>query len=189
MPDVRLVASLRNPVDRAYSTYWHALRLGAVRKSLTFPEFIEREARDFGSGWATAVADGCYSTQLRRYYRQFRHDQILVVLFEDLIRDPASTMTRIMRHITPGSDSEFTGQFPHSNPAHLRFVPRLSRRILNPRGKPPRPMPGVRRLLMRRREAMPPMDAHVRAMLTDLYRPWNRELESMIDRPLTEWGV
>jgi len=188
-PNVRLIASLRNPVDRAYSAYWHAIRFGVVKKSLTFAQFIEREARDFGDGWTTAVGDGCYSTQLQCYYQHFDREQLLVVLFDDLIRDPGSTMTRVIRHINPASDVEFTWKFPHSNPAHLRFAPRLARRILNPRGKPARPLPGLRRMLMRERQAMPPIEPHVRAMLTDLYRPWNRELESMIERPLAGWGT
>ena len=41
LPDVKLIFILRNPVDRAYSHYWHEVKLGV--EYLPFEEAIKRE--------------------------------------------------------------------------------------------------------------------------------------------------
>lgn len=188
-PDIRLIASLRNPVDRAYSSFWHARRFGIVPRSMGFAEFIERDTRDFGSEWTGVVSDGCYSTQILRYLLHFRREQLCIVLFDDLIRNPDTTMRDITRHISPADVPDDGRPFPHKNSAHTRHLPRLSRRLLNPYGRAPRSFPWLRRLLIRRDEVIQPMDPAVRGMLTEIYRPWNRELETLLDRSLAEWGT
>lgn len=188
-PETRLIASLRNPVDRAYSAYWHARRFGIVPRSVDFAEFVERDTREFGAEWTDVIGDGCYSRQLRCYLRQFRGDQVHVLLFDDLIDDSASAMTGIIRHIHPSDEHGYREAFPHVNPGHTRYLPRLSRRILNPRGKAPRSLPWARRILVRRDEVAPPMDPKVRGMLTEIYRPWNRDLEALIGRSMAAWGT
>lgn len=46
LPDVRVIALLRDPVERAYSHYWHNRRLGT--ESLSFPEALAMEAERIG---------------------------------------------------------------------------------------------------------------------------------------------
>ncbi len=41
MPDVKLIALLRNPVDRTYSHYQHKVRVG--KETLSFQEALEQE--------------------------------------------------------------------------------------------------------------------------------------------------
>lgn len=189
VPNVRLVATLRNPVDRAYSAFWHARRFGSVPQSMSFAEFVERDTREYGAEWTRVVSHGCYSTQLSRYLLYFRREQLCVVLFDDLIRNSEETLRVITRHISAAEVRDDGRPFPHMNAAHTRHLPRLSRRLLNPRGRAPRSLPWLRSLLVRRNQEMPPMDPAIRGMLTDIYRPWNRELETLLDRSLAAWGT
>lgn len=97
LPHVKMIFLLRNPVDRAYSHYWHmrrkALELrsfeGAVRTSrpmrfLHGPEYLER---------------GMYARQLQYWFKIFGRDQILVIKGEDMKKDPQSVLKIVFNFI------------------------------------------------------------------------------------------
>ena len=72
LPDVRLVALLRDPVERAYSQYWHNVRAG--RHAVSF----ERTLR---TNPAALLPQGFYAEQLQRYQGFLDAGQMLVVFF------------------------------------------------------------------------------------------------------------
>ena len=72
LPDTKLIAILRNPVDRAYSQY--GLSVKKAGETGTFTDFIERSP--------DAFAKGLYHHQLQRYYDLFPPENILVLIFE-----------------------------------------------------------------------------------------------------------
>jgi hypothetical protein len=78
LPDVQLIFLLRDPVDRAYSHYWHLLRTGRATHRF-------RDALQYGR--ATLLTRGFYRQQLERYFDHFPREQITVLLFEDFIQD------------------------------------------------------------------------------------------------------
>jgi hypothetical protein len=188
-PTVRLVVSLRNPVDRAYSAYWHAKRIGAISRSVQFEEVLERDVREFGSDWTTIISQGCYSTQLQRYLRYFASEQIKVLLFDDLLQDAPAAMSALLEHIgleTALEQMHSSEPFPHANAAQTWRLPRVTHKLMNRYRHHPQLAPLIRRTLTTPM-APPPMRAETRAQLTDLYRPWNRELEAMLGRSLAAW--
>lgn len=110
IPDARLIAILRNPVDRAFSHYQHEVSLG--RESLSFEEAIEREnermrgetermLRDptyFSHSWwnYTYLARGRYAEQLERWFAAFPRERVLVLLTDELADDSAATYRRVL---------------------------------------------------------------------------------------------
>jgi hypothetical protein len=109
LPQVKLIAMLRDPVARALSHYQHEVRGG--RESLSFAEAIEQEA-----GRLTGEEErlrrepqyyswnhhrygytrrGLYLEQLRRWLAHFPRSQLLVLQSEALFRDPAGIMARV----------------------------------------------------------------------------------------------
>lgn len=76
VPQARLIALLRNPVDRAYSYYHMMLR--NTRLTLTFDEAIE--AKDY---WGWVFERGIYVDQLLRWSKFFNKEQVLVLKSED----------------------------------------------------------------------------------------------------------
>ena len=114
IPQARLIALLRNPVNRAYSQYRHLVRAG--RETRTFEEAVEAEmARlllDEGSeqppeGEAHAgLADeeirrgylsrGVYVDQLVRWSRFFGREQMLVLKSEDFFERPSETLKPVL---------------------------------------------------------------------------------------------
>lgn len=77
-PDVRVMVSLRDPVDRAFSSFLYAGRHGMAAPTLRAE--VERDPK--------LVEEGRYGTQLRRYLDHFPREQIHVALFDDLEADP-----------------------------------------------------------------------------------------------------
>jgi sulfotransferase family protein len=126
MPRARLIAVLRNPVDRAFSHYQHEVALG--REPLTFEDALdaedermrgelERIARDpayFSHAWwnHTYVSRGRYAEQLERWYASFAREQVLVLLSDELSQEPDETYARAL---------DFLGVRPH----RLSSFPRI----------------------------------------------------------------
>jgi hypothetical protein len=106
VPEARLIALLRNPVDRAYSDYQQVVRKG--RQTLTFEEAIERErGRPLGGEDETFdhearvnlaarnhgyLSKGIYVDQLMRWAEFFPREQILALKSEDFFDNPKQTL-------------------------------------------------------------------------------------------------
>ena len=86
-PDAKIVAVLRNPVDRAYSQYRNAIKAGEIRNSVTFREFVENDK--------TAIGQGLYSIQLQKYFDRFEKKNILVLIYEDSKNSPEDFIKRV----------------------------------------------------------------------------------------------
>jgi len=85
IPKAKLIISLRNPVDRAYSAY--KLLSTRVYKDISFDEaFWQKD-------YIRKV--GFYYNHLRRLYELFPEDQILVILYDDILSSPKKILTNM----------------------------------------------------------------------------------------------
>jgi sulfotransferase family protein len=164
VPGAKLIALVRNPVDRAYSQYQHEVALG--REPLTFEDALaaeeertrgeaERLAADpraFSRAWwdYTYAARGRYAEQLERWLTVFPREQLLVVATEELGERPAETYASILA---------FLGAAPHE----LEDYPRVFDRDYEP------------------------MQPETRAALAASFAEPNRRLEALLGRSLG-WG-
>ncbi len=78
LPDVRLMVTLRDPADRAFSSYLYMLKHGIAPGS--FLEALETRPE--------LLDHGRYATALRQYLDRFRRSRIHVAVFDDLADDP-----------------------------------------------------------------------------------------------------
>jgi hypothetical protein len=129
VPEARLVALVRNPVDRALSHYHHEVALG--REPLSFEDALaaeeerlrgeeERLAADPGyfsrAWWSHAYkARGRYAEQLERWLAVFPREQLLILPSEDLGAEPERTHARVL---------DFLGAAPHRLDAYPRVYER-----------------------------------------------------------------
>lgn len=100
IPNAKLIAILRNPVDRAYSAYMHAIR--DDRETLDFEKALEAEQHRIAEGWEYLwhyQAIGRYAEQLEHYYALFPSEQIQVHLYDDLQTKPESLLQDIFRFL------------------------------------------------------------------------------------------
>lgn len=112
MPEVKLIALLRNPIDRSHSHYHHEVRLGC--ETLTFSEALEKEEERLknslneisgGNGGSFAhkhfsyKARGAYADQLSGWFRYFPRQQFLIIKSEDMYNDAEKVFADIFRFL------------------------------------------------------------------------------------------
>ena len=92
LPDVRLIAVLRDPVARAISGYHHAVRVGDETRSIEValdPSAVDEPAPEPDAAWYDApdcplrlhgyLARGRYAEQLERWFAVYPREQVLVI--------------------------------------------------------------------------------------------------------------
>ena len=157
VPDAKLVALLRDPVDRAYSQYQHEVALG--REPLSFEDALAAEddrtrgevdrlladPRAFSRAWwgHTYAARGLYAEQLERWLAFFPREQLLVVTTDELGERPGEAYASILA---------FLGAPPHE----LDDYPRVFDRDYAP------------------------MEPHTRVALAARFAEPNRRLEALL---------
>ena len=196
LPDVKLIFLLRHPTERAYSNFNHDYRDGRYPYDMSFSDFIRSPDRD-GRG---IIMAGYYDVHLERFRRYFSDEQMLLLLTDDLRRDPKGTFRKTFA---------FLGVDPEFEPIHeerknvswwvgdlglLRGLDRAWRPIKRLCGWSPvqsawKGSRHFRRLFWDRESRPPEMALQDRAYLDALYRPHIERLAIQIGRPLTEWGL
>lgn len=210
VPDAKLIVTLRNPVDRAYSHWWLKYCDGnenrpfadALRENISR---IEAGCRFEGENGAKLWCDnlnparggtsftvyvdmGYYAEQLARYLELFPPRQIKILLFEDLCRDSLQVARELWQFLE--LDPELGS--PDDNTYSVSLSPSLKslvwffrasglRKIIPPRVR------GRIRAAAARRVTVPPMDPETRDWLREHYKPHILELERLIERDLSHW--
>ena len=193
LPSVKLVAVLRNPVERAFSDYLMYRRDG-VEPEADFGRALDRQdarrRRGEPTGWY--VETGFYGRQLARYLNAFPREQVDVHLFEDLVRDPDGTMGAIFTFL--GVEPVHLRSVDQYNASGVPRSPLLaaalrSRRWIGPPLKkvlPERLRPAVERFVQRGLDR-PSLAPEHRARLVDTYGDDVHLLERLIGRDLSSW--
>ncbi|MFC1495140.1 sulfotransferase [Thermodesulfobacteriota bacterium] len=107
IPDAKLIAILRNPVDRAYSGFLHFVR-DDLEPLTDFAQALQEEEVRIRNNWLPGYhykEMGFYYTQLKRYYARFDHSRIKIYLYEDFKTGPLSVLRNIFRFLRV--DEEF----------------------------------------------------------------------------------
>jgi hypothetical protein len=183
LPDVRLIASLRSPADRAYSCW-----VGSFQGGLE----TEPAAVAIRPG-SVYFERGFYRERLEPYFELFPRERIRIVLFEDLVRDAAAVMAGIYEFL--GVDARFVPEVSRRhNAGRVPRNPRINRvwqamRRLQPRNfQAPRTLVRWhRRLLDRASTPAPPPDPALRSRLLEVYRDEVDRMEALLGRDLDEW--
>jgi hypothetical protein len=211
VPDARLFASLRNPIDQVYSLYWHRQRQNFhqwhLEPALEIDSF-EKALDVFGD----KLLDPCrHYSNLQRWLQHFDRSQLRVLLLDDIKEDAGREIAKLYEH---------TGVDPSFRPDSMQDTGRSARRGTSPRGPlierarqvlyhvltryayhPLKRAIGqytadriketlrLRQVMERlfRRDGYPEMDPDVRARLRSEFEDEIRGLESLLDRDLSHW--
>lgn len=90
-PYAKLIAIVRNPIDRAYSQYRNAIKAGEISKNTTFSHYAADEP--------SVIEQGCYAKQLARYFDYDSRDELLVLVYEDIEKDPLAFIKQVYEHL------------------------------------------------------------------------------------------
>ncbi len=191
LPQVRLVAVLREPVSRLYSHY--CMNVQHQLEPLSLLEALEAEPQRIAAGWGWDwhyVAVSSYANQVRRYFDLFDRQQIKIFLHDDFVARPLEVFQEICRHI--GVDSSFTPDMSERGKVAQRprvlsidrwlHWPSRSRRVIE-RALPRRLWrPAFARLRQWNSRPAPRLDPKVRAELAPRFRDDIQQLEDLLGR-------
>jgi hypothetical protein len=217
VPNARLVAILRHPVERAYSHFLHLIRDG-VEPLTDFSQALEAEEERARDNWEYRWRYkelGFYSVQLKNYFDIFDRKQMKIYLYEDFDADPKSVLSDIYRFL--GVDDTFvadtsvrynTSGVPRSKFVHalLSKLQKATRATFDRAPQqvsgPHAPLP--RRLgksflvektrhfgigLKNRNLVKPQLAPEVRQQLLEDYRDDILTLQELIQRDLSGWLI
>lgn len=112
IPQARLIAILRNPVDRAYSSFM--MLRGEGREPLAdFRRALREEPLRLAQGWSPGWAytqRGFYAESIRIYRSFFPAEQMRFFLYEDLERRPRELFDLIFQFLGVDSFQPDTGR-------------------------------------------------------------------------------
>ena len=181
IPNVKLIVTLRDPVERAYSQYWDNRR--QLAEGRTFGALLDGPQHQvFNPDRKNYFTRGLYSVYLERYLALFPREQLLIIQFDELKTDPDQVYRRCFEFI--GVDPDAMGDEPHAI-ANVRSV--FANPLYNFVFKRPAlaaKLPSFIKRLLRWGPEIPytpePIEADVEARLRDYYAPYDRALESIL---------
>ena len=202
VPEAKVIAILRNPADRAYSAFLHAVHIGKEPRTDFAQALLEEENR-IRENWHYTFhyrSRGFYYAQLRRYYEVFGREKIEIWLYEDLQKDPAGVAQSIFRFL--GVDDAFipdtsskhnTSGVPKSTIARatIRTMDTIASAFLETFTSASKVYPLLSKMrhgVQSRIVAKPPaLDPKTRAELIGGYREDILKLQELIGRDLSTW--
>jgi hypothetical protein len=186
LPDAKLVAQLRNPVERAYSHYCMMYRRGEVDRH------IEAYLDPRNSTDQRLISGGFYCRQLRAYYDRFPSERLLVTFYETIEARPQQQLSTVRAFLgLPAGEA--------SEPIRVKVKDKTT----------PMLRPGLRRLLRPMKPVVAPFRDNryfrklhsafateisyspfpdeIRHRLIDHYAPDVEALGQMVGRDLSGW--
>ena len=105
LPNVKIIAIFRNPVDRAYSNYNLGLRMNTEKS--TFEETIDEEIeflennsfRDSIERRRSYVTKGIYEKQIKSWFDVFPRKQIHILSTEEMQQNPQDELLKIFKFL------------------------------------------------------------------------------------------
>ena len=109
IPNVKLIAILRNPIDRAYSNYQLSIREGTENRS--FEEAIMEDIKYVNSQLQenkklknddykkSYIAKGIYVHQIKYWFEKFNEKQICILTTEEFSENPDKILSKIFKFL------------------------------------------------------------------------------------------
>jgi hypothetical protein len=196
IPSAKLIAILRDPVERAFSHFLFSLSNG--REPIPdFEKTLQAEPERIAKGWSFQwhhQQRGFYCQQLKRYYDTFGSSQIRVYLFEDILQRPNQLCQDIFEFLEV--DPSFTPQTQKQhNPTNVPKNQALNQLLNRPNPwktaaktfLPDRLLKKTAAYLKKQNLGKPKLTPKLRRQLVQVYRDDILQLQELIDRDLSQW--
>ena len=140
LPGVKVIAILRDPIERAHSQWAHefargyetlefedALDAEADRLAGTEAQLVAPDGRSFEHQHHSYVARGQYADQVERLWSQFGRDRVLVLSSTELFGDPASAYAETLSFLgLAPNDANFE---VHNARSYSKIEPEVEARL------------------------------------------------------------
>lgn len=198
IPDVKLIAILRNPVDAAYASFLHLVRDGD--EPLTdFGLALEAEDNRVRQNWEGIwhyQRRGFYAEQLERYFQRFDRDRIKVYRYDDFKAKPNLVLQDLFQflEVDPGFMPDMSAKY---NVSAMPKNPLLNKVMVKPNPlksainlalpKNVRSAIATRVKQWNFQQKKPPLSPELRDRLHHNYREDILKLQDLIEQDLSEW--
>jgi hypothetical protein len=186
LPRARLIAQLRNPIERAYSDYCMHYRRGQVSTD------IDRYLDPARTPIPRLLDHGFYHRQLMSFMRVFPPEQIRILLYDDIRQRPSEVFAGVCGFL--GIDATVAPQSVESRikDKATPVLPPTARRLLAPLKDLVAPYRQTRafaavRGLFARTLRYPPLTPALRKRLAALYAEDVARLSELLGRDLSIW--
>jgi Sulfotransferase domain len=192
LPECKIIVSLRDPVERAYSNYRMLRRIVATKVD------FEQAATTRGD----LIESSRYGTHLADWFARFGRERVQVLIYDDLESDSQAFLDSICDFIgiprfpisssKVGAERVLTVNTQPLSPRLAKlardvvgwFVDRRYHRAANRvRGS------RIIRYMLEGGDPFPPLDPEVANRLREYYRPEVEKLEQLIGRDLSAWKL
>ena len=114
LPSCKIIIILRNPIERAYSMYWHNVRDG--RENLSFEEALQAEEMRVRHCWEMSyhyTRLGFTAKAVEHYFGVFGRDNVHVVVYESFLKNMKQEMMQTFKFL--GVDEYLECDYKHLN--------------------------------------------------------------------------
>lgn len=187
-PKIKLILTIRNPIDRAYSQYWQKRRY--LKVSETFDALLgDLDHNLYTPGTNGLISRGLYIEYIEQYLKYFPREQLLILDFDELKASPIKFFEKISNflNITALEPCLFENtvynkalyynnpfyKFFFKHPQFLKFYPKRLKRAL----------------FFGSKVAFnyEPIDPSAKQTLIEYYKPYNRRLADFLGKDLSHW--
>lgn len=123
-PKAKVIMCIRNPIDRAFSHYWHLKKKNSINYSF---EDVLTTYETF-SQW---IEPGFYSDHLERFESTFEKNNILVLFYDDLLENPKAFLSQIYKflnidqHFVPSVLNQRINEAGHKKNASVKIIQKI----------------------------------------------------------------
>lgn len=201
IPEAKLIAVVRDPVERAHSNWTHLWSAG-LEPVGDFVRACAEEQRRIDAGWASFwhyTGLGRYGEQLQHVFTLFPRDQVHVIRYRRLVDEPVRTLDGICDFL--GVDAGVVTEVPRQNvTAHpeATFGHRAVARALRAGSAAGRFLPGaasaavtrgLERFLQRGSRERQPLSWDQRQALIVRFEDDLRLLETLLGEDFGDWRL
>lgn len=192
VPDAKIIMSLRNPVDRAFSHYYMEHKLGYVNVPLE--DIVNKKSKHkYAHLWYQQYVElGLYYEQVKRYLDIFGKDNVRIFIYDELSENMEGMILNVFDYL--GIDRsyipELEGKYnTYSTPRNTFFhaiyaqknLRSLARKII-----PDDKVELIKNLFLTRRKKPDKHDETV-DLMHEIYKPDIIQLEKLLNKDLSRW--
>lgn len=167
IPDIKIIFVLRNPVDRAYSHYWHDCIRHPEKEIIPFEEAIKRE--DY-------LRIGRYCEYIKYWREFFSKENMFILKTEDLNK---KGLKAVLKFLNVNENFDFGELKKHNigGSPRSKILATISRnRIIR---KTPYLYGFMSKIINQKKGEYPEMNKETRKKLQKYYKHYNEKLERM----------
>ncbi|MBL6729998.1 MAG: sulfotransferase domain-containing protein [Bacteroidia bacterium] len=196
-PDIKLIVSLRHPVERAYSNHKHEIMRGRVTgENIYFENALSNNPM--------YLNQSLYFTHLSEWLKYFPREQLLVLLVDDIKKSPEKVIEELYTFV--GVDPDFmptvlSGKVHETKLVKKNIIIRTLRKtslffmdygfnwFLKLIKKT-----GIKKLILKhntlsKEDAFPKMKESTRKKLLKFFKEENEKLSQLLDINLNQWNL